>query len=98
MLLLFDIDGTLIRCGGAGRAALNAAILELHGAENVMKDIRLAGGTDYAIFDQIFEAHFGRLPNDVSEIQDGLNCYLRHLKRELAEGGDRFEIWRPLIA
>ena len=92
MLLLFDIDGTLIRCGGAGRAALNAAILELHGAENVMKDIRLAGGTDYAIFDQIFEAHFGRLPHDISEIQDGLNCYLKHLKRELAEGGDRFEI------
>ena len=92
MLLLFDIDGTLIRCGGAGRRALNIAAAELYGVQDAMANIRLAGGTDYAIIDQIFVIEFGRRPKNRNEAQEGLNCYLSHLKEALVGSGDRFEI------
>ena len=92
MLLLFDIDGTLIRCGGAGRRALNIAAAELYGVQDGMANIRLAGGTDYAIIDQIFQAQFGRRPKSRSEAQEGVNCYLSHLKQALVSSADRFEV------
>ena len=45
-VLLFDIDGTLIRAGGAGRAALNHAVRRLHGKAGVCDELSLAGRTD----------------------------------------------------
>ena len=64
-LLLFD--GTLIQCGGAGRAALAQAVEKLIDAQ-IMKHVRLAGGTDYGIFDAIFLATLV-LPTDIDEIE-----------------------------
>lgn len=45
---LFDVDGTLVSCGGAGRRALTAAFLELHGRDDVF-DFSFGGLTDRAI-------------------------------------------------
>ena len=45
-VLLFDIDGTLIRAGGAGRLALNHAARNLFGKEQVCDEFSLAGRTD----------------------------------------------------
>jgi phosphoglycolate phosphatase-like HAD superfamily hydrolase len=45
-VLLFDIDGTLVRAGGAGRKALNRAAYLLYGKKNACSDISLAGRTD----------------------------------------------------
>jgi len=33
-VILFDVDGTLVRCGGAGRAALRAALSDVYGARD----------------------------------------------------------------
>ena len=49
-ILLFDIDGTLVRAGGAGRKALDEAARRLYGKERVCSGLSLAGrgGADFA--------------------------------------------------
>lgn len=91
-LLLFDIDGTILSCGGAGRAALTQAVEEVYKADKIMDKVRLAGGTDYGIFDAIFQEHFGRLPSDVQEIQMGLERYLELLPLHLARSDYAFKV------
>jgi len=91
-LLLFDIDGTLIQCGGAGRAALSQAVAEVYEARKIMDQVRLAGGTDYGIFDAIFLAHFGRLPTGISEFRAGLDRYLELLPQKLRSSDYNFRI------
>jgi phosphoglycolate phosphatase-like HAD superfamily hydrolase len=56
MLILFDIDGTLVDTGGAGVAALQHAAVEVFGAAGPSLD--LAGSTDGAILRGFFE-YFG---------------------------------------
>lgn len=60
MLVLFDIDGTLILSGGAGMRALDRACEELHGFVGVMSTIAADGKTDPLIVNEIFRAHRGR--------------------------------------
>lgn len=52
-LILFDIDGTLLRTEGAGRASLDAAFFRLCGWNGVMEGIDLAGATDGWILQQV---------------------------------------------
>jgi phosphoglycolate phosphatase len=46
---LFDIDGTLLRSGGAGQAAMEAALKSEFGVELPNQTVSLAGRTDRAI-------------------------------------------------
>ncbi|MCX8239806.1 MAG: HAD hydrolase-like protein [Akkermansiaceae bacterium] len=55
MLILFDIDCTLVDTGGAGMSALTAAVIEVFGDEGPPLD--LAGSTDSGIVRGLFE-HF----------------------------------------
>lgn len=48
-LVLFDIDGTLVRTRGAGRESLDAAFAAVHGWENATEGVHVAGSTDGAI-------------------------------------------------
>jgi phosphoglycolate phosphatase len=48
-ILLFDIDGTLIDGSGAGRRAMERALLEVAGRDGGLADLRLNGMTDRAI-------------------------------------------------
>ncbi len=61
-IILFDIDGTLVKAGGAGKLALNKAVKTLHGAEDVCSKFYLAGGTDKVNFMQAFIEAKGRKP------------------------------------
>ncbi len=80
-ILLFDIDGTLITCGGAGRDAMERAYAERLGAGPAPR-FRFAGGTDLAIARRFLE-EAGAEPTD--EAVDGfLAAYLRHLPDALA--------------
>lgn len=45
-VLLFDIDGTLVRAGGSGRKALNEAVFNLYGRRDAVSELSLAGRTD----------------------------------------------------
>lgn len=64
-VLLFDIDGTLISTGGAGRRALELAFAELHQREDAIKTFKLAGMTDRAIVRQGLEI-IGQPPTDTA--------------------------------
>ena len=55
-LLLFDIDGTLIRTDGVGKRGLNRAFEALYGSPNIMGDILLAGQTDDKIMKNAYAA------------------------------------------
>ncbi|MDF1667633.1 MAG: hypothetical protein P1V97_38200, partial [Planctomycetota bacterium] len=56
-VLLFDIDGTLIRSGGVGGLSLNRALKELFGWEQALGGMQLDGMTDPLILEAVFEAH-----------------------------------------
>lgn len=49
-LLLFDLDGTLVRAGGCGRRALNRAIYDVYGVRSDCGAMNLAGKTDLRNF------------------------------------------------
>lgn len=84
MLLLFDIDGTLLDTGGAGGAALLDAVEELHGvAREDCPPLELAGATDGGITLDIFN-RLG-LRHEPDEIERYHERYLAHLARRLAE-------------
>jgi len=55
-LLLFDIDGTLMLSGGAGRDALHRSFKELFDVDDATAGIRLHGQTDPQIFADILKA------------------------------------------
>lgn len=54
--ILFDIDGTLIRTGGAGMVAIAQAMNELFQLESVAK-VPVHGRTDEGILTDLFTAH-----------------------------------------
>jgi phosphoglycolate phosphatase len=57
-VLLFDIDGTLLRSGGAGQAAMEAAVAREFGHDRPATGLTTAGRTDFAITSELF-AHYG---------------------------------------
>jgi len=79
-VLLFDIDGTLIRAGGAGRLALNAACEELYGKKEACSELSLAGHTDLWNFRRAFINARGRKPSP-AELETLHQKYLSLLPR-----------------
>ena len=82
-LLLFDIDGTLIRSGGCGERALRLAVRDTFNVDDDLRDIEIAGRTDTRIARQLLRK-YGRDVNDEG-IAEILENYLRHLPVLLAE-------------
>lgn len=56
VIVLFDVDGTLIKSGGAGLRGMNAAFERLYGVRNALDGIPFAGRTDRAIVGDAFRA------------------------------------------
>ena len=54
---LFDIDGTLISSGGAGKAAMEAALRSEFGVSEIRGRVPFSGRTDPAIARDLFEVH-----------------------------------------
>lgn len=82
-LYLFDIDGTLLRCAGAGARALDAVFAARYGLERAMRGIDAGGRTDPWLVRRVFETRLGVTPTD-AEIDAVLEAYLPELARELA--------------
>jgi phosphoglycolate phosphatase-like HAD superfamily hydrolase len=76
-ICLFDIDGTLISSGGAGKAALEAAMCDEFGVEHCMEKVELSGRTDRAIIHDLFQ--FNGLEETAAAREKLLNAYLAHL-------------------
>lgn len=82
-LLLFDIDGTLLKSGGCGERALRLAARDYFGVEDDLRDIEIAGRTDTAIARQLLRK-YGR-PETGDAILAMLDRYLVHLPFLLRE-------------
>jgi phosphoglycolate phosphatase-like HAD superfamily hydrolase len=54
-LFIFDIDGTLMSCGGSGRKAMNRAFYEMFQIENGFESVNMAGRLDKAILRESLE-------------------------------------------
>jgi phosphoglycolate phosphatase-like HAD superfamily hydrolase len=82
MLLLFDIDGTLMLSGGAGLRALGRAFEDLHGLPDAMRGVECDGKTDPGIVREVLAPH--GLGTEAC-IARTLRVYLEHLARGLDE-------------
>src|SRR4051794_34692570 len=56
-ICLFDIDGTLISSGGAGKAALEEALSETFNIPHAIEKLSLSGRTDRGIIRELFALH-----------------------------------------
>jgi len=91
VVVLFDIDGTLITTGGVGRRAIELAFEELYGSKDACSHFRFDGMTDRAIARQGLTA-LGQEPT-AEEIDRLIAAYVKHLERTVAEApGESYRI------
>ena len=81
---LFDIDGTLIRTGGAGQKAFGAAFKSEFGLADACSDTDFAGRTDRGLAGDILTAN--QLEPNAANIQRVFVGYLRWLAEFLPTG------------
>lgn len=79
-IALFDIDGTLVTCGGAGRRSMERAFAEV-GAPPSASDFAFGGMTDVAIARQGLR-NAGR-PDEPAAVASLLDRYLLFLRDEI---------------
>ena len=84
---LFDIDGTLIASGGAGKAALEAALASEFGIGNIADAIDLRGRTDRSIVAELIGCC--GLESYPDTCQRLIDAYLRHLPECMRKGTGR---------
>ena len=76
---LFDIDGTLLSSGGAGKAAMEAALREEFDLGAIDRQVPYSGRTDRAIGRDLLRMHgFEDSPVNWQRLRDG---YLERLPR-----------------
>ena len=86
-LLLFDIDGTLLLSGGAGKRALNRAFEELFGVADAFDGVPVAGRTDPLLIDDA--ASSAGLLLDPGQRARFHDRYCDLLEREIRQPGQR---------
>jgi phosphoglycolate phosphatase len=79
VLLLFDVDGTLVSTGGAGSSAMALALEEMYGTSDGLMDLRMAGKTDPVIFREAVSAL--QLPARAGDLGRFQSRYFTHLSR-----------------
>ncbi len=82
-IVLFDLDGTLVYTGSAGRKALTKAIAALYSKTPVFEHSLISGRTDTENFVLVYQLIKGKKPSktEVKKIQDK---YLELLPKEVA--------------
>lgn len=78
-VLLFDIDGTLLNAGGAGRTAFELSFERVHGVQRAGRDVSFDGKTDPRIYDELC-ALYG-IPEDPANRVECLRRYALALGR-----------------
>lgn len=85
-LVLFDIDGTLVLTGGAGKRALTRACDDLVGHPDALDGIPVAGRTDWIILqDTVSRIGLELDPELFAALRDR---YLAYLQEEIAQPGE----------
>lgn len=82
-ILLFDLDGTILTCGGAGQLAMERALTAAFGLKPPFANIPCAGRTDKGICGNVFTMFdIDDSPRNRLAFQD---AYLEHLPKCLHE-------------
>jgi len=86
-ILLFDIDGTLVRTGGAGKAAMEGALRTAFGVKELNDTVPYSGRTDRAISRDLLTVHgIDPTPENQKRLTE---TYLEMLPSELnSKGGE----------
>lgn len=82
-LILFDIDGTLVRTGGAGVKAFARAFETEFGLADGSEKLKFAGRTDVSLVREFF-SHHGIKP-DATHFERFFETYLRHLEEMISK-------------
>jgi phosphoglycolate phosphatase len=88
--VLFDIDGTLIRSGGASDRAWHRAFAELHDVDVDVGAVTGRGVPDPEVGRECFRAALGREPN-ADEMAKLMAARLAHLPEEVA-GSENYRV------
>ena len=80
-LLLFDIDGTLLLSGGAGKAAMERAFDRIWGLRDALQDTPLMGRTDPSIVLEVLKK--SQIPPADPDIEKFREYYFWFLEEEL---------------
>jgi len=83
VLVLFDIDGTLLLTAGAGRRAITSALAHRLGDDDAWRAIRFDGKTDPQIVRELLEAAGDPGAGDPAAIAELCDRYLARLEEEL---------------
>lgn len=84
-VVLFDIDGTLLRSGGVGRIAMEIALKDVFGSPG-SNDYHYDGKTDRQIIRDLMRLD-GLSDEQIDErLNDTIESYLRNLRTELGSG------------
>lgn len=87
-LVLFDIDGTLIRTAGVGVSAFGRALTATFGRPDVTDRIRFGGRTDPSLVRELFgHAAIEPTPENIACFWDAYVFWLDHLLTESRNGG-----------
>src|SRR5437762_5870039 len=78
---LFDIDGTLLSSGGAGKAAMEAALASEFGVAELRGQVPYSGRTDRSIVRDLFRMH--EIEESPHHWQRFMAAYLRGLPNHL---------------
>jgi phosphoglycolate phosphatase len=87
LLILWDIDGTILHSSGAGMKALEAALGHVFGIKGSFEGIDFAGRTDRLIIRQVFERF--SVEHSRANIDRYLDGYIAALPRSLAANHSR---------
>jgi phosphoglycolate phosphatase-like HAD superfamily hydrolase len=80
-LLLFDIDGTLIHSGGAGKAAMERSFEKIYGLKDGFQGVQLMGRTDPSILLEALGQH--HLEWKDAEVEKFREYYFWFLEEEI---------------
>jgi phosphoglycolate phosphatase-like HAD superfamily hydrolase len=86
-LVLFDIDGTLVRTGGAGIEAFRRVFATEFGAADGFEKLKFAGRTDLGLVREFFEYH--KIPMTPQNLERFFEQYVFLLDHILEQGAPR---------
>ncbi len=88
-IYLFDIDGTLVSTGGAGRRAMGAALQDVLNVEAPLEGISLGGMTDRLILRKVLKANAPEIDFSDALFEEVVSNYVSRLGEEV-EGSDGY--------
>ncbi|MCL4864729.1 MAG: haloacid dehalogenase-like hydrolase [Gemmatimonadales bacterium] len=91
-LVLFDIDGTLLHSGGAGRRAIMRAMADILPDSEGTSTVRFDGKTDPQIVTELLAAGGDPEPGNPARIAEVLDRYVACLEHELGAGSPPSEV------